>query len=440
MTLPDEKHRTWWFDITTLLKQLSHRGERPKGITRVVFELLNQALISDEEIIVKMVRFDERTGNFVEITKPEYERWIAHNAKAGNFTGRAEAIARKRLPTAVKIMERLQSRRFERSLTVRNNEPAHPFGEGDIYICLGAWWHLNLMAGLRAIREKENVDLRIVVLIHDCIPLLLPNMCLDKVVIAWNKQLHDLRAASPILVANSQNTSRDALDLIRPDLDRIPVVRMGDQFKIDANICSLDDFSETDAFSARPYVLIVGTIEARKNHVLAIRAWRELKGRIGSAMPELVFAGSWGWNTNELRHEVAADNYLDGHLHIVEAPSDALLSTLYLNAIFTLYPSHYEGWGLPVRESLCHGRICLTARNSALPEAGGNLAQYFENNDLKSLVDTLEGLISNPARRRRLNERIEREFQPIDWRSSWEDLARHIQTSTDSPEPIASTR
>ena len=142
----------------------------------------------------------------------------------------------------------------------------------------------------------------------------------------------------------------------------------------------------------RPYVLMVGTVEARKNHLLALHAWKRLLNRHGvDRVPDLVCIGRLGWHADAFLSEVQATHGLSGKVHLMTAnTSDEMLADFYRHCDFTIYPSRYEGWGLPVSESISFGKLPIVANNSSLPEAGGDLAVYFESESVEDFVQQIE--------------------------------------------------
>lgn len=176
----------------------------------------------------------------------------------------------------------------------------------------------------------------------------------------------------------------------------------------------------------RPYVLSVGTIEVRKNHALAVRAWRELLDRHGKGVPDLVLCGRWGWRTDDLRSGLDASDYLDGHVKVLSDLSDEDLAAVYRGARFTVFPSLYEGWGLPVVESHAHGKVCVASDSSSIPEAAGGLALLFENDNRPSLIDTVERILFDDTELARLEERLQLEFKPVPWSRGWKDVEEAI--------------
>lgn len=177
----------------------------------------------------------------------------------------------------------------------------------------------------------------------------------------------------------------------------------------------------------RPYVLMVGTVEARKNHVLALNAWKELLRRHGvDRVPDLVCVGRLGWHADEFLTEFHATNGLSGKVHLMTMnTSDETLANFYRHCDFTVYPSRYEGWGLPVSESISFGKLPIVARNSSLPEAGGELAVYFESENVEDFVRQIELHGLNWETRSEHENRIDMaDVVGV----SWDDVARTLLT------------
>src|SRR3546814_14180695 len=86
----------------------------------------------------------------------------------------------------------------------------------------------------------------------------------------------------------------------------------------------------------------------------------------------------------------------------------------------TVYPSHYEGWGLPVTEALAHGQIPVIADNSSLPEAGNGFALTFRSGSVASFVEALEKMVFDRGWKAAREREIKADFKP----RSWEQLGR----------------
>jgi hypothetical protein len=168
--------------------------------------------------------------------------------------------------------------------------------------------------------------------------------------------------------------------------------------------------------------LFVSTIESRKGHMTALAAWRILLDRYRDRTPCLVCVGNDGWLNEDFYAALKSDPDLRSRFVLLSCISDAELSLLYRECLFTIYPSLYEGWGLPITESFSYGKPVIAADNSSLPEAGGTLAVYVRSGSAESLADAVAALAYEPDTRQRLANRIATEFRP----RSWSDIAAQI--------------
>eukprot|EP01031_Cornospumella_fuschlensis_P015848 gene15848-19356_t len=125
------------------------------------------------------------------------------------------------------------------------------------------------------------------------------------------------------------------------------------------------------------YVLCVGTIESRKNHLALFQAWQILL-KEGLEPPPLILVGRPGWRVDDLMAQLESTRFLDGRIRLVHGVSDPELEGLYRGCLFTIFPSFTEGWGLPVGESLALGKLCLAAMEGATPEAAGGFAEPID--------------------------------------------------------------
>ena len=165
-------------------------------------------------------------------------------------------------------------------------------------------------------------------------------------------------------------------------------------------------------------MLVVGTLESRKNLWRLVQAWDRLTREDGLEMPRLIFAGKQGWFNEDLMDWMRASGNLRGWVQFVEGPTDAELAYLYRNCLFTATVSLYEGWGLPIGESLGFGKTAVVADNSAMPEVGGDLVTYCDATSIASIADACRKLIAEPAQR----EALEAKIAATDLRG-WDDVA-----------------
>jgi glycosyltransferase involved in cell wall biosynthesis len=153
----------------------------------------------------------------------------------------------------------------------------------------------------------------------------------------------------------------------------------------------------------RPFVLFVGTIEPRKNLVRLLQAFERL--RHTRCVPHhLVFVGQRGWKDEEIfstvdRLELAPEVRFLGYV-----PQPELVG-LYNQADALVFPSNYEGFGLPVLEAMACGTPVVTARNSSLEEVARDAAEYVDASSVESIADGLRHVLVNGDRRAELRSK-----------------------------------
>lgn len=142
-----------------------------------------------------------------------------------------------------------------------------------------------------------------------------------------------------------------------------------------------------------PYFLYVGTIEPRKNLVTLLRAFNEFCLRADSRV-QLVIVGKEGWKTEEYHRELKNHQFRD-RIKILGYLDRSLLPVLYSMTRAFLYPSFYEGFGLPVLEAMSCGAPCITSKNSSLPEVGGEACLYFDSLDVEGIAESMVRLVED---------------------------------------------
>jgi glycosyltransferase involved in cell wall biosynthesis len=290
-----------------------------------------------------------------------------------------------------------------------------PFATGDAVLIPGGWW--DDAASFPILREyKQKTGLRVAYVIYDLIAYRLPQLLSPALPGAFMRHVPDVLDLADTIGTISENSRRDLLALAA-DLGKpappMRVLRLGDDaVRGQESVCPR---GLPAGWETKPFVLTVGTVESRKNHRLLYQVWRQLIEQFGPTVPPLVIAGGFGWLTGDLRHEIETDPLTREHLHFLPQLADAELDWLYEHCLFTLYPSHYEGWGLPVAEGLARGKYCIASSASALPEVGGDLIDYHDPLDFVECFQLVKRALFEDGFVQRREERLRREYRVHSW-------------------------
>lgn len=203
--------------------------------------------------------------------------------------------------------------------------------------------------------------------------------------------------AARLIIADSEATRRDLIERVGVAERRIRVIYIG----VDEAFARRPDDATVDAVRRRygltePYILSVGTQEPRKNLHGTLRAYRLLAERLDAA-PLLALVGGKGWGVDEAT--LAGDERRVYRLGYVP---DADLAALYAGCAAFVYPSLYEGWGLPVAEALALGAPVVTSSLSSLPEVAGDAALLVDPHSPEEIAAGLERVLTDGELARRL--------------------------------------
>ena len=144
-----------------------------------------------------------------------------------------------------------------------------------------------------------------------------------------------------------------------------------------------------------PYMLFVGTLEPRKNLQRCLEALAKLQME-NFESPRLVIAGGQGWRMEPLDRSVTALG-LEQQVEYVGSADDNELSALYAGCNFLLFPSLYEGFGLPIIEALSFGKPVITSNVSSMPEVAGEAALLVDPQSVDDIAEAIKRLITDRA-------------------------------------------
>jgi glycosyltransferase involved in cell wall biosynthesis len=403
------------FDTSDLIQYFRHH-RLPTGIQRVQMETIYVGLISAEPALdIRVCCFTEAHDYWREVPPADFMNLCELSLIGNDWTAPDWRTAM-----------------FELDEKLRTS-PNFVFPRGAYLVNIGtSWWLQNYFLYVREAKLRDQV--KYVPFVHDMIPIMTPEHCvtgLTQDFISW--VLGVFRHADYYFV-NSESTRRD-LQKVASILgyevgdDRIHTVLLDADFRKGKEVTFDPTVLLSHRLKRESYVLFVSTIESRKNHLAAFDAWLQLCKKYGIAnVPKLVCVGIRGWLNDAVFARLGSSEELRDRVVMLSGVPERVLALLYDNCLFTLFPSFYEGWGLPITESLCHGKVPLVSNSSSLPEAGGEFAEYFELGSEKQLIEALERLMFDDRYRRGREALIRQKYRP----RRWEDVCNDIVTAVRS--------
>ena len=178
---------------------------------------------------------------------------------------------------------------------------------------------------------------------------------------------------------------------------------------------------------SKPFIILVGTYEPRKNHEVIYRAYLTIeKNGLARDDFQIVFVGRDGWKSEDLFHQIRSDERVRDKI-VLAHPDDNELDVLYRSCRFTLLPSFYEGWSLTLPESLSYGKMCLAADVAPLRETGGDLVEYIHPMDSVGWAERIAHYLNNPDELASREETIRRLWHARSWHEATVALLENLQ-------------
>jgi glycosyltransferase involved in cell wall biosynthesis len=222
---------------------------------------------------------------------------------------------------------------------------------------------------------------RLVLFIHDAIPSDYPEYARAGGAQTHRRRLTNAASMACGIVVNSEDTAARLTDYVPAGMTVPPLLV--------AHI-GLDPLPAPDlnlTLPDKPYFVVIGTIEPRKNHLLLLHIWRQFAQRQergqeqGQGVPNLVIVGRRGWENENIIDLLDRSEFLKGH--VIEMPDlgDAQLSALVRGSRAVLMPSFAEGYGMPVAEALAAGIPVIASDLPVFREVAGDIPDYRDPMD-----------------------------------------------------------
>ena len=332
----------------------------------------------------------------------------------------ARASAGKALVFSVGALRKARQKIHKPGLSKSSSGPKIMFTENDIVLILGKPWDSPSMEKT-LIEAKADKGFKLAQVIYDLIIPLYPHLHHPSLFKNYTQYMFEAIYGSDLLLPISKSSDRDlktfakSLNLAVP---KTKVLRLADEI-VDLHA----DNSRPDSRIADKFIACAGTIEIRKNHTLLYYVYK-LAAQKDIDLPQLVIVGSRGWLTGDLQYLIEHDPSVKDKIIILDNVNDQGLSWVYANCLFSVYPSFYEGWGLPVAESLANGKVSISSNTSSIPEIGGDLGDYFSPFDAAACLELILKYL-DPKTLEQKESLIKTSYKT----TSWDDTFKQVDAS-----------
>jgi len=251
----------------------------------------------------------------------------------------------------------------------------------------------------RALPYAKNVTT-----IYDLTAVLFPDYHIDSVRDLQEAKFRFAQTQADAVIAISESTKQDAVDYLGLDPARVYVVYGG----VDSSYHPLppavvDETLRSVGLVSQEYILSVGTIEPRKNLVRLVQAYHRVR-QVFRSLPKLVLVGMKGWLYEDVLTQVRTLDLEDDVIFLGRV-EPGLLPALYNGARLFVYPSIYEGFGLPVLEAMACGTPVITSNVSSLPEVAGDAAILVDPYDVTQIAEAIERMLTDEEQREMFGQR-----------------------------------
>ncbi|MBZ9734872.1 glycosyltransferase family 4 protein [Mesorhizobium sp. CA18] len=249
-------------------------------------------------------------------------------------------------------------------------------------------------------REARLAGAKLIVLLNDIIPIQFPEWYKPHDVKRFTDYVDLAMRLADRFILTSRRVTTDVVEYAAkrgihlPQLEHVPL-------GCDSARKSKADGRLADGLEMDRYVLFVSTIEPRKNHSLLMDVWTRLvlDGTVARSGMKLVFVGRSGWMVEGILAKLHGHPAYGKSLVHLDNVDDGTLSLLYRNSAFCVYPSLYEGYGLPPVEALAYGKALIASTGGAIAEVVGSSGLCLDPLDIEGWENAMREWITSPAAR-----------------------------------------
>ncbi len=279
---------------------------------------------------------------------------------------------------------------IKEKMITRQEVPVSAIKEGTVFFDLDAVW-MSRMKRSYLLPIIKGQGAKIVAHIYDIISVTHPQFCLERGVYNFMDFLGAHLQYADRIITNAQATVVELeklTDKLGCKLPECVVVPLGADF-IDNKKIADEEMPErlVKATNEKPFILMVGTIEPRKNHKLLLDAYDQGLKALGY---NIILTGYMGWNMEEFEKRLKDHPDYNNGMYYFEGQNDKEIAYLYQHAKFLAFLSYTEGFGLPIIEALQRGAPVIAADVPVLREVGGENCVWFEQDNVGKFLEKVK--------------------------------------------------
>jgi glycosyltransferase involved in cell wall biosynthesis len=291
-------------------------------------------------------------------------------------------------------------------------------GKGRAYLNVG---HTGLDSpGFRT--WVRSADVRPVYMVHDLIPITHPEYSRAGEAEKHRERMRTVLTMAAGVIGNSQATLDELAAFARSEGLAMPEALAA---PLGGDVLASPAASKA---ADRSTFVTLGTIEARKNHLLLLEIWSRLIDRLGNDAPRLLIVGQRGWEAEQVFDLLDRSEKLRGHVFELGRCSDEELARHLGSARALLFPSHVEGYGLPLAEALSAGVPVIASDLAVFREVGGDIPRYIDAQDEAAWEAAILDYADPASAARAEQLRRIKSFRLQDWDSHFAMVERWLAT------------
>lgn len=286
-------------------------------------------------------------------------------------------------------------------------------------------WHGSDPHYIDYVLQAKDAGTKLIQISYDLLPIVAPQYSGHSTK-TFTRYARKIYPKCDLIISISKNTSNDIRAWLKKENAHIPKIvemRLGDDFRLTKSSKPTDKTFVKELKRTKQFLLCVGTVEARKNHTVLYYTYK-IAAQKNIELPPIVIVGRPGWLAHDIYNIISNDPETKDKFIFLKNATDNELAWLYEHCAFTVYPSFYEGWGLPVAESIGYGVPCLCSNTSSIPEIAGDIVDYFSPSSPEECLEAMNRLLK-PAELAKAKKRVAR-YVPTSWDTTMDSVKQVI--------------